>query len=158
MSNYRFRLFVTAKEDWGWNTSSKSVSQFSCSVMSESLWPHDCSTPGFPVHHQLSEVVQTHVHWFGDAKGVLNFVMINIIIKQMLVIIHLCLFLKFIWGGYSHSFLQGLFWICCQSQNIVWEARGLGDIQIYVFLEIDVFFLTQIFPFLVMDILNFIPC
>ena len=26
----------------------------------------DCSTPGFPVHHQLSELIQTHVHWVGD--------------------------------------------------------------------------------------------
>ena len=25
------------------------------------------STPGFPVHHQLPELTQTHVHWFGDA-------------------------------------------------------------------------------------------
>ena len=27
----------------------------------------DCSTPGFPVHHQLLELTQTHVHWVGDA-------------------------------------------------------------------------------------------
>ena len=27
----------------------------------------DCSTPGLPVHHQLSEFTQTHVHWFSDA-------------------------------------------------------------------------------------------
>ena len=27
----------------------------------------DCSTPGFPVHHQLLEFAQTHVHWVGDA-------------------------------------------------------------------------------------------
>ena len=26
-----------------------------------------CSTPGFPVHHQLPELAQTHVHWVGDA-------------------------------------------------------------------------------------------
>ena len=25
------------------------------------------STPGFPVHHQLRESTQTHVHWVGDA-------------------------------------------------------------------------------------------
>ena len=25
-----------------------------------------CSTPGLPVHHQLSEFTQTHVHWVGD--------------------------------------------------------------------------------------------
>ena len=29
--------------------------------MSDSLQPH-CSTPGFPVHHQLPEFTQTHVH------------------------------------------------------------------------------------------------
>ena len=29
--------------------------------------PMDCSMPGFPVHHQLSELAQTHVHWIGDA-------------------------------------------------------------------------------------------
>ena len=27
----------------------------------------DCSMPGFPVHHQLLELAQTHVHWAGDA-------------------------------------------------------------------------------------------
>ena len=29
--------------------------------------PMDCSTPGLPVHHQLLESTQTHVHWVGDA-------------------------------------------------------------------------------------------
>ena len=29
--------------------------------------PMDCSTPGFPVHHQLPELAQTYVHWVGDA-------------------------------------------------------------------------------------------
>ena len=29
--------------------------------------PMDCSTPGFPVHHQLLELAQTHVHQAGDA-------------------------------------------------------------------------------------------
>ena len=28
--------------------------------------PMDCSTPGVPVHHQLSELAQTHVHGVGD--------------------------------------------------------------------------------------------
>ena len=27
----------------------------------------NCSTPGFPVHHQLPEFTQTHIHWVGDA-------------------------------------------------------------------------------------------
>ena len=29
--------------------------------------PMDCSTPGLPVHHQLLELTQTHVHWVDDA-------------------------------------------------------------------------------------------
>ena len=29
--------------------------------------PIDCSMPGFPVLHYLSEFAQTHVHWVGDA-------------------------------------------------------------------------------------------
>ena len=27
----------------------------------------ECSTPGFPVHHQLPELAQSHVHQVGDA-------------------------------------------------------------------------------------------
>ena len=27
----------------------------------------DCSTPGPPVHHQLTEFTQTHVHWVSNA-------------------------------------------------------------------------------------------
>ena len=29
--------------------------------------PMDCSMPGFPAHHKLLELVQTHVHWVSDA-------------------------------------------------------------------------------------------
>ena len=40
------------------------ISQFSsvaqsCPTLCD---PIDCSTPGLPVHHQLPEFVQTHVH------------------------------------------------------------------------------------------------
>ena len=43
---------------------------FSYSVMSDSLQlyrPIDCSTPGFPVLHNLLELAQTHVHLISDA-------------------------------------------------------------------------------------------
>ena len=40
---------------------------FSSSAMSNSLRPHDCSTPGFPVLHHLLEFAQTHVCWVSDA-------------------------------------------------------------------------------------------
>ena len=46
----------------GWNSV-----QFCRSVMSDSL-----STPGLPVHHQLPEFTQTHVHWVSDAIYHLN--------------------------------------------------------------------------------------
>ena len=29
--------------------------------------PKDCSMPGLPVHHQLPEFTQNHVHWVSDA-------------------------------------------------------------------------------------------
>ena len=29
--------------------------------------PMNCSTPGLPIHHQLPEFTQTHVHWVSDA-------------------------------------------------------------------------------------------
>ena len=41
--------------------------QFSHSVLSDCLCNMDCSTPGFPVHHQLLQLTQTHVHRVGDA-------------------------------------------------------------------------------------------
>ena len=28
--------------------------------------PMDCSTPGLPIHYQLPEFTQTHVHWVSD--------------------------------------------------------------------------------------------
>ena len=39
-----------------------SVAQL-CSTLCD---PMDCSTLGLPVHHQLPEITQTHVHWVGD--------------------------------------------------------------------------------------------
>ena len=41
--------------------------QSSHSAMSDSLPPMDCGMPGFPVHPQLPELTQTHVHPVSDA-------------------------------------------------------------------------------------------
>ena len=46
-----------------WNPQFSSVTQ-SCPTLCH---PMDCSTPGFPVYHQLRELAQTHVHQVGDA-------------------------------------------------------------------------------------------
>ena len=48
---------------------SKGLSPFSsvtqsCLILCD---PMDCSMPGFPVHHQLLELAQTHVHRVSDA-------------------------------------------------------------------------------------------
>ena len=40
-----------------------SVAQ-SCLILCD---PMDCSTPGFPVHHQLPKLTEIHVHTVGDA-------------------------------------------------------------------------------------------
>ena len=59
--------------DWATNTQRHTISlssvQFSsvaqsCLTLQDSM---DCSMSGFPVHHQLLELAQTHVHWAGDA-------------------------------------------------------------------------------------------
>ena len=54
-----------------------SVQSFSCVRLFVTPWigvtqslfvtPMDWSTPGFPVHHQLPQFTQTHVHHVGDA-------------------------------------------------------------------------------------------
>ena len=56
-------------ETMGWEGSGKRSVQFSsvaqsCPTLCD---PMDCSRPGFPVHHQLTELAQTHVHQVSDA-------------------------------------------------------------------------------------------
>ena len=45
------------------NIDYSSVAQ-SCPTLCD---PMNCSQPGLPVHHQLLEFTQTHVHWVSDA-------------------------------------------------------------------------------------------
>ena len=47
-----------------------SIYQFSSVHSFTRVWlcdSMDCSTPGLPVHHQLPEFIQNHVHWVSDA-------------------------------------------------------------------------------------------
>ena len=53
-----------------WRSTVNITLQWNSSVSVQSLSlcnPTDCSMPGLPVHHQLPEFTQTHVHWVGDA-------------------------------------------------------------------------------------------
>ena len=58
-------LFANRNDSWKEpiNVQFSSVAQ-SCLTLCD---PMDCSTPGFPVLHQLPEPTQTHVHWVSDA-------------------------------------------------------------------------------------------
>ena len=58
--------YSLCSQRWRWSISSfqlSSVAQW-CLTLCDSM---DGSTPGLPVHHQLPESTQTHVHWVGDA-------------------------------------------------------------------------------------------
>ena len=60
---------LTAKPQARGSQASFEFSQFSsvtqsCPTLCD---PMNCSTPGLPVHHQLPEFTQTHVHRVGDA-------------------------------------------------------------------------------------------
>ena len=57
MTNEDYHVFLTHAQ----------FSQFSSSIISDSLQPMDYSMPGFPVHHQLPELAQTNVHRVSDA-------------------------------------------------------------------------------------------
>ena len=62
---------------WSWWLSWRRKLHYVCIFYSCRCWvpklcptlcnPMDCSTPGFPVLHQLLELAQTHVHWVSDA-------------------------------------------------------------------------------------------
>ena len=62
---HRGSQFLTRDGSWTSAAEVQSSSQwlllFSCSVMSDSLQPMDCSTPGLPVPHHLPKFVQVHV-------------------------------------------------------------------------------------------------
>ena len=59
-------IWINIKQCWIYKKKSFRSDHSSCSVMSDSLRPHG-RTPGLPVHHQLPEFTQTHVHRVSDA-------------------------------------------------------------------------------------------
>ena len=60
-------------DEWVFKNSSEIFALQSVSSVTQSCLtlchPMDCSTPGFPVHHQFLELAQTHVHQVSDAKS-----------------------------------------------------------------------------------------
>ena len=60
---FQYLPINTNSLEWCQIVQFSSVAQ-SCPTLCD---PMNCSTPGLPVHHQLPEFTQTHVHWVGDA-------------------------------------------------------------------------------------------
>ena len=54
----------TYESYWAYTSVQFSSVAQSCPTLCD---PMNCSTPGLPVHHQLPESIQTHVHCVGDA-------------------------------------------------------------------------------------------
>ena len=57
-----YKLLITLNK-LSYSLQFSSVTQ-SCPTLCD---PMNCSTPGLPVHHQLPEFTQTHIHWVNDA-------------------------------------------------------------------------------------------
>ena len=64
---WRFKQLHTLRTNEASVDSVLNSFQFSRSVVSTLCNPMNRSTPGLPVHHQLPEFTQTHVHRVGDA-------------------------------------------------------------------------------------------
>ena len=119
--------------------------QFSCSVISDSLPPH--GTPGLPVHHQLPEFTQTHIHWvchiaclLGNVKSFAIFwSVISLIIELRGLFIYsgckypyqiqnLKIFFPVLWVVFSHpmSFESKLFLTLMKSNLSIFFIDSLG--------------------------------
>jgi len=95
-----------------------SVQFSSVSQLCPTLWdPMDCNMSGLPVHHQLLEFTQTHVHWVSDAiqpSHPLSYPSPAFNLSQ-----HQCLFK---WVSSSHQVAKGLEFQL-QHQSFQWTPR-----------------------------------
>ena len=68
LTSWKHTTSISEKVSWIWLLLTFSL--FQCSSVAQSCPtrhdPMDCNTPGLPVHHQLPEFTQTHVHWVSN--------------------------------------------------------------------------------------------
>ena len=68
-TSWRSWMCLCHTGEWCWFQAKLQGLSVQFSSVSQSLWlcdPVNCSMPGLPVHHQLPEFTQTHVHWVGN--------------------------------------------------------------------------------------------
>ena len=66
--SWKFRVRRNLKRYYGYSVNLGAIQFSSVAQLCLTLCdPMECGTPGFPVHHQLPELAQTHVHWISDA-------------------------------------------------------------------------------------------
>ena len=64
----RWTWVWASSNSWWWTGKSAAAAAAKSLQLCPTLCdPMDCNTPGFPAHHQLLELAQTHVHRVGDA-------------------------------------------------------------------------------------------
>ena len=90
--------------------------------------PMDCSTPGFPVPHQFSDLTQTHAHWVSDgiqsshSISVIHF--INYTWTTLWQILQ-CHYTKFVIQSYSGViFISFSFFFSC---HLIWTEKLSGN-------------------------------
>ena len=100
--------------------------------------PMNCSMPGPPVHHQLPEFIQSHVHWVGDVIQPSHPLSspsppaLNLSQHQGL----------FKWVSSSHQVAKVLEFQLQNQSLVSRKQQGDSVIHIYLFLKIYIYFLT----------------
>ena len=75
VQKYQHSSFFMVQLSYPYMTTGKAIDSTDTSVQLSSIAqlcptlhdPMDCSRPGLPVHHQLPELAQIHIHWICDA-------------------------------------------------------------------------------------------
>ena len=84
----------------------------------------DRSTPGLPVHHQLPELTQTHVHRVGDAINHL------ILCRPLLLLPSVCPSITFFSNESAHQIRWPKYWRCSFSISLSHEYSELISFRI----------------------------
>ena len=115
----------------------------------------DCSTSGFPVHHQLPELTQTLAHWVGDAIQPSNqpsiaylkdySVAITFIYTGRKKILGICFIMIFalLWWSKTKSTIS--LWVCINMKK--WENTYIPYIK-YAYVYIYIYIYIWIFSIL----------